>query len=58
MDKRVTLRYTCNNESLWKKFKKAFTNTYIDIAKGVKVDKDLQELYIKDGDIDTYIITF
>ncbi len=32
-----------------------FKDTYMDIAEGVKVDRELQMLCIKDGDIDTYI---
>jgi hypothetical protein len=43
---------------LWNKFEKAFTDTYMDITKGVKANKDLQELHIKDSNIDTYIATF
>jgi len=58
MDERINLGYTCDEEALWKKFKKAFTDTYMDIAEGVKVDKELQELHIKDGNINTYITTF
>jgi hypothetical protein len=58
MDERVSLGYNQSNEALWNKFEKAFTNTYTDIAKGVKANKDLQELCIKDGNIDTYITTF
>jgi hypothetical protein len=30
----------------------------MDLAEGVQANKDLQELRMKDGDIDTYIATF
>ena len=54
MDERINLSYTRDEKALWKKFKKAFTDTYMDIAEGVKVDKELQELHMKDGNINTY----
>ena len=56
MDERVNLGYSCTNESLWRKFKKAFTNTFTNIAEGVKVDKELENLCMKDGNIDMYSI--
>ena len=58
MDERVSLSYNWLNEALWNKFEKAFNNTYMDLAEGVRANKDLQELHMKDGDIDMYIATF
>jgi hypothetical protein len=58
MDNRVTLGYSHDKEALWKKFKKAFTDTYMDITEEIKADKELHELCIKDGDINTYVTTF
>jgi len=51
MKESALVTYPQNDEALWNKVKKAFTDTYMDIAEGVKVNKDLQELYMKDGDI-------
>jgi hypothetical protein len=58
MDERVNLSYSHTDESLWRKFEKAFTDTFTDIAKGVKADKELETLHMKDGNINIYIATF
>src|SRR6267154_5803354 len=58
MDQKLTHRYTHNNRELWDEFAKTFKDTYMDIAKGVKADRELQMLHMKDGDIDMYIATF
>jgi hypothetical protein len=45
-------------EGHWTDFKKAFQNTFTDLAEGVNMEKELRELCMKEGDIDTYIATF
>ena len=42
----------------WNSFRKAFNNTYTDLAKGVNVEKELQQLHMREGDVDTYVATF
>ncbi len=58
MDRKLTCSYTHNDKELWDNFTKSFTDTYTDIAEGVKMDRELQTFHMKDGDIDTYITTF
>jgi hypothetical protein len=47
-----------NFESHWRDFKKAFKDTFTDIAKGVKAENDLKSLKMTSSDIDSYIATF
>jgi len=54
----LTHRYTQTNEELWEDFSKSFKDTYMDIAEGVKAERELQTLHMKDGDINMYIATF
>ena len=42
----------------WTDFRKAFMDAFTDLAEGVTVEKDLRDLCMKEGDIDTYIATF
>jgi len=58
MDQNLTSGYTHDNKELWDESAKAFSDTYMDIAEGVKADRELQPLRMKDGDINTYIATF
>ncbi len=58
MDRKLTSGYTCDDKELWDEFAKTFTDTYMDIAEGVKADRELQTLRMKDGDINMYITTF
>jgi hypothetical protein len=41
-------------ESYWRDFEKAFKDTFIDIAKSVKVENDLKNLKMTGDDIDTH----
>jgi Retrotransposon gag protein len=45
-------------EGHWRDFKKAFKDTFIDIAKSVKVENELKSLKITGSDINSYIATF
>jgi len=58
MDWKLTCSYTWLDEELWEDFTKSFSDTFMDIAAGVKVENELQTLCMKDGDIDMYIATF
>jgi len=58
MDRKLTHSYTHLDKELWEDFAKSFKDTFIDIAAGVKVENELQILYMKDGNINTYITTF
>src|SRR5216683_2951559 len=58
MDWKLVARYSHEDKELWDKFAKAFSDTYTDIAEGVKAERELQMLCMKDGDIDMYIATF
>src|SRR6266851_10286644 len=58
IDRKLLARYSCEDKELWDEFAKAFSDTYTDIAEGVKAERELQMLCMKDGDIDTYITTF
>src|SRR6266853_4264063 len=58
MDKKLVGGYTRLDEELWEDFTKSFKDTFMDIATGVKAENELQTLHMKDGDINTYIITF
>ncbi len=41
MDWKLTHRYSHDDWELWDKFTKMFKDTYMDIAEGVKVDREL-----------------
>ncbi len=41
MDRKLTRGYTHDDRELWDKFAKTFKDTYMDIAEGVKVDREL-----------------
>ena len=58
MDRKLVAGYSCEDKELWDEFAKAFSDTYMDITEGVKAERELQMLRMKDGDIDTYIATF
>jgi len=58
MDRKLTHGYTQLDEELWEDFAKSFQDTFMDIAAGVKAENELQNLHMKDSDIDTYITTF
>jgi hypothetical protein len=58
MDKEVTDGLVKEYEGHWVDFRKAFQNTFTDLAEGITAEKDLKELRMKEGDIDTYIATF
>ncbi len=58
MDWKLLARYSHEDKELWDEFAKSFSDTYIDIAEGVKAERELQMLHMKDGNIDTYIATF
>ena len=45
-------------EGHWNSFKKALNDTFTDLAEGVNAEKELQQLHMKEGDVDTYIATF
>jgi hypothetical protein len=58
MDKDVTDGIMKDYEGHWSDFKRSFQNTYMDLAKSINTEKDLKELHMKEGNIDTYIATF
>jgi hypothetical protein len=58
MDTDVTDGVLKDYEGHWTDFRKAFQNTYTDLAEGINTEKDLKELCMKEGDVDTYIATF
>ena len=58
MDWKLLAGYSHEDKELWDEFAKAFSDTYMDIAEGIKAERELQMLHMKDGDIDTYIATF
>ena len=58
MDWKLSCSYTQLDEELWEDFAKSFSDTFTDIAAGVKVKNELQNLCMKDGDINMYIATF
>ena len=58
MDKEVADGLVKEYEGHWVDFRKAFQNTFTDLAEGITAEKDLKELRMKEGDIDTYIATF
>jgi hypothetical protein len=45
-------------ESHWRDIKKAFKDTFTDIAESVKAENDLKSLKMTSSDIDSYIATF
>ena len=45
-------------ESHWRDFKKAFKDTFTDIAESVKVENNLKNLKMVSSDINSYITTF
>jgi hypothetical protein len=45
-------------ESHWRDFKKAFKDTFTDIAKSIKAENDLKSLKMMSSDINSYIATF
>lgn len=58
MDKDVDDGVVEEFEGHWEKFRKAFETSYTDLAEGINAEKELKELRMKEGDIDTYIATF
>ena len=42
----------------WTNFKKAFSDAFTDLAKEVTAKKELKDLCMKEGNIDTYITIF
>jgi len=58
MDQKLLAGYGREDKELWDEFAKAFSDTYTDITKGIKAERELQLLRMKDGDIDMYIATF
>ena len=58
IDWKLTHRYAWKDEELWEEFAKTFKDTFMDIAKSVKVENKIQTLCIQDGNINIYITTF
>jgi hypothetical protein len=58
MDNQKSTGRLVNFESHWRDFKKAFKDTFMDIAKGVKAENDLKSLKMMSSDINSYIATF
>jgi hypothetical protein len=58
MDKEVADGLVKEYEGHCVDFRKAFQNTFTDLAEGINAEKDLRDLHMKEGNIDTYIATF
>jgi hypothetical protein len=58
MNNRKSTERLVTFESHWRDFEKAFKDTFMDIAEGIKAENDLKSLKITSGDIDSYIATF
>jgi hypothetical protein len=58
MNDRKSTERLATFESHWRDFKKAFKDTFMDIAESIKAENDLKNLKMMNSDIDSYIATF